>query len=185
MRSFLVYRFTCASCISSYIGKTCQFMRIEEHIKNDNKSHIFKHLHSTATCLDSYNSLCFNIKANTKSDLKIKETLHINWKKPNLNAQQNHLALTHSICPLLFFSLLLFLFLFYLLISLSLTLIISIFYCLNYTLLLLHPSKAHPVSHISLSFIVFIISMLIIGIFYCLSYTSVLLHLIITLLWFI
>ena len=32
---------------------------IEEHIKKDNKSHIFKHLHSTATCFDSYNSLSF------------------------------------------------------------------------------------------------------------------------------
>ena len=28
-------------------------------------------------------------KANSKFDLKIKEALHINWKKPNLNAQQN------------------------------------------------------------------------------------------------
>ena len=155
-------------------------MRIEEHIKNDNKSHIFKHLHSTATCLDSYNSLCFNIKANTKSDLKIKETLHINWKKPNLNAQQNHLALTHSICPLLFFSLLLFLFLFYLLISLSLTLIISIFYCLNYTLLLLHFIATRLVSHLSLSTIILSISMPTIGIFYCLNCISQLLHLIIT-----
>ena len=43
---------------------------------------------------DSYNSLCFKIidKANSKFDLKIKEALHINWRKPNLNAQQNHLA---------------------------------------------------------------------------------------------
>ena len=51
--------------------------------KKDNKSHSFKHLHSTATCLDSYNSLCFKIidKANSKFDLKIKEALHINWRK--------------------------------------------------------------------------------------------------------
>ena len=34
--------------------------------------------------------------ANYKFNLKIKEALHINWKKPNLNAQQNHLALTLS-----------------------------------------------------------------------------------------
>ena len=42
--------------------------------------------------------LCFKIidKANSKFDLKIKEALHINWRKPNLNAQQNHLALTLS-----------------------------------------------------------------------------------------
>ena len=72
---------------------------LEEHIKKDNKSHIFKHLHSAATCFDSYNSLCFKIidKANSKFDLKIKEALHINWRKPNLNAQQNHLVLTLSL----------------------------------------------------------------------------------------
>ena len=56
-------------------------------------------LHSTATCFDSYNSLCFKIidKANSKFDLKIKEPLHINWRKPKLNVQQNNLALTLSL----------------------------------------------------------------------------------------
>ena len=96
LKSFLVYKFTCASCSFSYIGESCrQFKtRIEEHIKKDNKSHIFKHLHPTATCFDSCNSLCFKIigKANSKFDLKIKEALHINWRK-----QQNHLALTLSL----------------------------------------------------------------------------------------
>ena len=70
LKSFLVYKFTCASCSSSYIGETCCHFktRIEEHIKKDNKSHIFKHLHSSETCFDSYNSLCFKIidKANSK-----------------------------------------------------------------------------------------------------------------------
>ena len=35
LKSFLVYKFTCASCSSSYIGKTCHHFktRIEEHIK--------------------------------------------------------------------------------------------------------------------------------------------------------
>ena len=101
LNSFLVYTFTSASCSSSYIGKTYRHFknRIEEHIKKDNKSHIFKHLHSTAICFDSYNSLCFKIidKIISKFDLKIKEALHINWRKPNLNAQQNHLALTLSL----------------------------------------------------------------------------------------
>ena len=43
--------------------------------------------------------LCFKIigKANSKFDLKIKAALHINWRKPNLNAQQSHLALTLSL----------------------------------------------------------------------------------------
>ena len=72
---------------------------IEEHIKKDNNSHIFKHLHSTATCFDSCKSLSFKIidKANSKFDLKIKEALHINWRKPYLNAQQNYLVLTLSL----------------------------------------------------------------------------------------
>ena len=75
----------------------------EELIKMDNKFHIFKHVHSTATCFDSYNlflpTLWFKIidKANYKFDLNIKETLHINWKKPDLNKQQNHLAFTLSL----------------------------------------------------------------------------------------
>ena len=70
-KSFLVYKFTCASCTSSYIGETYRHFktRIEEH--------------STTTCFDSYNSLSFKIidKANSKFHLKIKEALHINWEK--------------------------------------------------------------------------------------------------------
>ena len=101
LKSLLVYKFTCASCSSSYIDETCRNFktRSEEHIKKDNKSHIFKHLHSTATCYESHNSLCFKIidKANSKLDLKIKEALHINWRKSNLNIQQNHLAFTLSL----------------------------------------------------------------------------------------
>ena len=90
LKSFVVCKFICASCSSSYIGETCRHFktRIEEHIKKDNKSQIFIYLHSTATCFDSYNSLYFKIidKANSKYDLKIKEALHINWRKPKLNA---------------------------------------------------------------------------------------------------
>ena len=98
---FTTFQKTCASSSSSYIGETCCHFktRIEEHIKKDNKSHILKHLHSNTTCVDSYNSLCFKIidKADSKFDLKIKEVLHINCRKPNLNAQQNHLTLTLSL----------------------------------------------------------------------------------------
>ena len=151
MKSFLVYKVTCASCSSSYIGETYRHFktRIEEHIKKDNKSHIFKHLHSTATCFDSYNSLCFKIidKANSKFDLKIKEASHINWRKPNLNAQQNHLALTLiasvPLAPFFLLASLVFLLLFFCnslssIVSIISTLIISTLYCLNYTLLLFH-----------------------------------------------
>ena len=80
---------------------TCRHfkIRIEEHIKKDNKSHIFKHLHFTTACFDSYNSLSFKITDKGKSifDIKIEEAVDINWIKPNFNAQQNHLALILSL----------------------------------------------------------------------------------------
>ena len=154
MKSFLLYKFTCASCSSSYIGETCRHFetRIEEHINKDNKSHIFKQLHCITTCFDLYNSLSFKIidKANSKFDLKIKEALRINWRKSNLNVQQNHLALTFSLelasslCS--FLSLFFVAFLFHLLFSLYLTLIISIFYCLNYTSPLPHLIIIHLIN---------------------------------------
>ena len=155
LKSFLIYKFTCASCSSRDIGETCGHFktRIEEHIKKDNKSHIFKHLHSTAACFDSYNYFCFRIvdKTSSKFSLTIKEALHINWRKVNLNPQQNHLAITLSLYSLqslfvcFFFSVCFFAFLFHLLFSLSLTLIIGIFYCLDYTSLLLHLFITHLV----------------------------------------
>ena len=86
---------------SSYNSEACRYFEasIEEHIKKDNKSHIFKHLHSNTTCFESYNSPCFKIidKAKSKSDLKIKEAVHISWRKPDLNEQQSHVALTLSL----------------------------------------------------------------------------------------
>ena len=117
----------------------------------DNKSHNFKHLHSSETWFDSYDSLCFKTidKANSKSDLKIKEPLLITWTKRSLNAQQNHLALTISLkllFPLLLFA----------------------FNCCSFV-----------VFCTSLSSIVFVMSALIIVIFYCLNYTLLLLCLII------
>ena len=103
----------------------------------DNKSHIFKYLHSTATCSDSYNSLSFKIihKVNSKLDLKSKAALHITWRKPNLIAQENYLALTlllELLAPLFFFCLcfcFVLALLFHLLFSLFLTLIIGLCCC--------------------------------------------------------
>ena len=89
-------------------------------------------------------------KANSKFNLKIKEALHINWRKPNLNAQKNHLALTLSL-QLLF------------------SLLLSVFVCFSFV-----------VFCICLSSIAFIISALIIGSFYCLHCTLPLLYLFIT-----
>ena len=94
MKYFLVYKFAFASYSSSYIGN----IRLR-NIKKDKTSYVSKHLHSTTTCFDLYHSLSFKLigKAHCKGNLKIEEALHINWRNPNLNAQQNRLALTLSL----------------------------------------------------------------------------------------
>ena len=62
-------------------------------------SPIFLNIYTPPQHALTHNSLSFKIidKANSKFNLKIKETLHINWRKSNLNAQQNYLALTLSL----------------------------------------------------------------------------------------
>ena len=51
LKSFLLYKFTCDSCSSSYIGEGSRPFKttIEEYIKKDSKSYIFKHILSIAT----------------------------------------------------------------------------------------------------------------------------------------
>ena len=43
LKCFLVYKSTCASCSFNYLGKLCPYFktRIEEHIKKENKTHVF------------------------------------------------------------------------------------------------------------------------------------------------
>ena len=47
-KSFLVYKFTCARCSSSYIGQTCHHLktRIEKHIKKRIISVIFSNIYA-------------------------------------------------------------------------------------------------------------------------------------------
>ena len=188
MKSFLVYKFTCTSCSSNYIGETCRHFktRIEEHIIKDNNSYVFKHLHSIATCFDSYNYLYFKItnKANSKFDLKLKKLYILIGE--NVNAQQNHLTLTLSLwllsllvlfSPCLFIFLLSFLLLLFFLLHFSSVLLVLFCLCLFiYLFIYLFIFCVSLSSFISLSLT------LIIGIFYCPNYTSLLLHLFIILL---
>ena len=100
-KSFLVYKFVCARCNSCYIGETCRHFktRIDEHAEKDKKSNIYKHLNNNEECFSSFNSDCFSILdyAPTQFQVKIKECMYIDWEKPNLNKQLNHLATTLSI----------------------------------------------------------------------------------------
>ena len=94
LRSRLVYKFTCASCNTRYIGETVRHFskRINEHLFKDRSSHVFKHLASSANCKDVASPDCFQIldTAINNYELKIKEALFINSCKPELNTQVKH-----------------------------------------------------------------------------------------------
>ena len=97
----LVYKFTCAACGASNIGETRRHFktRMDEHLKTDKNSHIYKHLNGNTACFNALNNESFSIldRADSNINLKIKEALHINWEKPNLNAQVNHYFISLSI----------------------------------------------------------------------------------------
>ena len=97
-KSNLVYKFTCQECNSCYIGETTRHLktRIDEHCRTDRNSHIYRHLHQNINCYNNFSKQSFKIidTAKNKFDLKIKEAIHINFDRPNLNAQVNHHALT-------------------------------------------------------------------------------------------
>ena len=85
LRSFVVYRFTCTGCSTSYIGETICHLptRINKHLETDSKSHIFKHLNANKNCKKLCDTKCFEVIYSTSSDrLKLKGAMHITWEKP-------------------------------------------------------------------------------------------------------
>ena len=101
LKSFVVYKFTCAGCQSCYIGETKRHLptRIKEHLQTDKKSHILQHLNENPNCRDLCDDSCFTIidHASSSFRLKLKEALHITWLKPVLNKQKNHVSITISV----------------------------------------------------------------------------------------
>ena len=63
--------------VRTILAKTVVILKLQK------VEQIFKVLHSTAACSDSYNSLSSKMidKVNSTFDLKIEEALHINWRK--------------------------------------------------------------------------------------------------------
>ena len=98
LKSFLVYKFVCARCNSCSNGETCHHFksRINEHVKKDKKSNIYKLLRNNEECFSSFNSDYFSVLdyTPTQFQIKIKEVIYIDWERPNLNKQLNHLATT-------------------------------------------------------------------------------------------
>ena len=68
-------------------------------LKKDKKSHVVQHLRSKEECFSSFDLNYFYIldSKTTKYQTKLKEGMYIDWEKPNLNKQKNHLSTTLSI----------------------------------------------------------------------------------------
>ena len=98
LRSFVVYEFTCAWCQSCYISKTRRDLatRIKENLVTDWKSHIMKHLLENKPCKRLCGEGCFQVidYASSPFRLKVKEALHINWLKSDLNKRKEHVSIT-------------------------------------------------------------------------------------------
>ena len=77
LKSFIIYKFVCAGCNSCYIGETTRHFatRINEHLRKDMSSHIYKHLSENENCFDNSTKDCFSIldTASTQFQLKLKE----------------------------------------------------------------------------------------------------------------
>ena len=63
LRSNVVYKFTCASCNSCFVGETSRHLstRIREHLNRDRTSHIFQHLQQSEACRSSCSAECFKV----------------------------------------------------------------------------------------------------------------------------
>ena len=101
LQSRVVYYFECKSCKSNYVGMTTRHcdVRIDEHLKKDKASHIYKQISNHNSCMQLNNKSSFKIidKANNIYTLGLKEALHIKWLKPTINLQKNLINLTLTI----------------------------------------------------------------------------------------
>ena len=100
LKSSVVYKYTCANCQIGYVGETCRHLheRVKEHL-TQKSSHIFKHLEENPICKEKSDISSFQIIDNDNSvfRLKIKEAIHINWTKPELNKQVKHMVVSISV----------------------------------------------------------------------------------------
>ena len=64
------------------------------------KSHMFFNVYTAKrSVFQAFTENCFSIlhSTTTKYQTKLKEGMYIDWEKPNLNKQKNHLSTTLSI----------------------------------------------------------------------------------------
>ena len=91
LRSNVVYKFTCGSCNSCYVGETSRHLstHIREDLNRDRTSHIFQHLQHSQACSNSCSAECFKVidHATTEFQVKMKEAWHNSWEQPSLDKQ--------------------------------------------------------------------------------------------------
>ena len=101
VKSFVIYKFVFPGCNACYISETIYHLptRIKEHLETDKKSQIFAYLVNNETCKALSIENCFEIIdcAATPFRLKLKEAMHIIWKKPSLNKQQKHVSISITV----------------------------------------------------------------------------------------
>ena len=92
--SRVVYKFACTGCNACYVGETSRYFstRAREHLSCDKASYIFKHLQNSQHCRTLCSADCFHVldHASSSSQLKLKETIHIQREQPSLNQQLHH-----------------------------------------------------------------------------------------------
>ena len=93
LKSLVVYRIKCKDCGDFYVGKTsrCICRRVIEHQKGtgvgEYKSSLFKHAKNTGHSIN-YENVEIIDGASSDHKLLLKEMLHINKLKPQLNVQK-------------------------------------------------------------------------------------------------
>ena len=93
LKSFAVYMFVFPRCHACYIGEANRHLsaRIKEHLETNKKSHSFAHLVNNETCKVLSTENCFEIidSPSTPFKLKLKEAMHLIWKKSSFNKYKN------------------------------------------------------------------------------------------------
>ena len=108
LKSFVVYKFACLGCNACYIFETiCHLStRIKEYLEMNKKSLIFAHLVNNEVCKAISTENCFEIMDSDSTPLKLlklKEVMHIIWKKPLLNKQQKCVSISISNSLVIFY----------------------------------------------------------------------------------
>ena len=72
LKSYVVYKFTCAGCQSCYVGETKRHLptRMKEHLETVSKSHIFQHLKDNPSCRNVCETSCFKITHHASSPFR-------------------------------------------------------------------------------------------------------------------